>query len=226
MFQRDWLVQIYLSALTVRAVADRISLQEAHAILRAKNTVGKLEQVLDVIFQMLDVDDGDDEDRQRVHTLLLELCRTSEVVESLGKIARFLWEAPDDGWRRWAQDRFTATLGSALLEACQQSCPQMDASDLVLDLDPGPRPSGVESPPEGLREIWITETTTGGGGIVEEVLRVYAGDPRRFFRLAESALDGTDFELVDRELTRLVEYAASRPDLKAALLTVRTAEGN
>jgi hypothetical protein len=225
-FQRDWLVQIYLSALTVRAVTDQVTLQAAHAALQGENLVGELERVLEVIFQTLDADESDEENRQRVHASLLQLCHTADVVTALGQAARVLWEAPDDAWHRWARDRFTATLGGALMEACQQSCPQMDVSDLVLDLDPGPRPAGVEPPPEGLHEIWITEATMGGGGVVEEVLRIYAGDPRRFFRLAESALDGTDFEVVDRELTRLVEYAATRPDLQDALLAVRTADGN
>ena len=112
--------------------------------------VGELERVLEVIFQTLDSEDADEENRQRVHAFLLRLCHTVDVVTALGQAARVLWEAPDEGWHRWARERFTATLGGALMEACQQSCPEMDASDLVLDLDPGPRPAGIEAPAEGM----------------------------------------------------------------------------
>ena len=57
--------------------------------------------------------------------------------------------------------------------------------------------------------MWITEATIGGGGVVEEVLRAFVSDPRRFFRIAESALAATDFDPVDRELTRLLELTAT-----------------
>jgi hypothetical protein len=225
-FQREWLVQLYLSALTIRAASEHSSLAAAKAALHRGGLVEQLAQVLEVIFQALDEAEGEGENRQRLHELLLELCHTQEVISALERLAPMLWEPPDEAWNRWARQRFKSTLGSALMEACQQSCPQMDISDLYLDLEPGPRPPGVAPPAEGLEEIWISETMMGGGGVVEEVLRAYAADPRRFFRLADSALAITDFELVDRELTRLLSQVEHDAELSRALDAVRAAEGN
>jgi hypothetical protein len=225
-FQREWLVQVYLSALIIRASTDRSSLAEAKVALHQGGLVEQLTQVLDVIFQSLSDTDGDGETRQRLHELLLELCHTQEVVSALERLAQVLWEPPDEGWHRWARERFKATLGSAIMEACQQSCPQMDVSDLYLDLEPGPRPPSASPPVEGLEEIWISEAMMGGGGVVEEVLRAFAADPRRFFRLADSALSISDFELVDRELTRFLSELERDADLSRAVEAVRNAEGN
>jgi hypothetical protein len=87
----------------------------------------------------------------------------------------------------------------------------MEAGDLYLDIDAGPMPRGPPSAPEGF------------GGVVEEVLRVYTDDPRRFFRIAQSALAATDFEIVDRELTRILQLSATDAELGRMLADVRSA---
>ncbi len=221
-FQRDWLAQIYLSALVARAVGDEVAVEEAQRRLHAGDIGDTLADVLGVIFQAIDLPGGG-QVRQKVHDTFLALCRTPAVTGVLGSIAPVLWQPPDDGWRRWAERRYKATLGGALLEACQQSCPQMEAGDLYLDIDPGPRPLGSPPVPDGCEEVWITEATIGGGGVVEEILRTFAADPRRFFRIAESALAATDFEIVDRELTRLLALTATDAELNVALDAVRSA---
>ncbi len=221
-FQRDWLAQIYLSALVARAVEDGVGVDEAQRRLHAGDVAGALADVLGVIFQAIDLPGGG-QVRQKVHDAILSLCRTPIVTGALGAIAPVLWQPPDAGWRSWAEGRYRATLGGALLEACQQSCPQMEAGDLYLDVDPGPRPPGSPPMPVGREEVWITEATIGGGGMVEEILRTFAADPRRFFRIAESALAATDFEIVDRELTRLLALTATDAAVNAALDAVRSA---
>jgi hypothetical protein len=143
-FQCEWLVQVYLSALIIRASSEHSSLAEAKAALHCGGFVEQLTEVLDVIFQSIGDTDAEGESRQRLHELLLQLCHTQEVASALGRLAQVLWEPPDEGWHRWARERFKSTLGSALMEACQQSCPQMDVSDLYLDLEPGPPASGRE----------------------------------------------------------------------------------
>lgn len=237
-FQRDWLYQIYLSTLTARALVERQSLEDANDSLKQSGRVGdEMANVLEVIFQTLEVDESEEgeegaqgEDattttyRQPTHERLLALCRTPAVTETLGNIARVLWEETDEGWRDWAALRFKATLGAALLQACFHLCPQFESGDLLLDIDSGPRPRDAQPVRAGLEEIWITESTLGGGGVIEEIIRRYNSDPRDFFRLAEGALQASDFEIVDVELTRLLELQASDGDVVAALHQVREAQ--
>lgn len=224
-FQRDWLAQIYLSALVAHAVRDEVGIDQAHRRLHAGDLGGALAEVLGIIFQAIELPDGS-QSRQKVHDALLTLCRTSGVTSVLDAIAPVLWQSPDGDWLRWAAARYISTLGGALLEACQQSCPQMEAGDLYLDLDPGPRPPGAPPAPDGYEEVWITEATIGGGGVVEEIFRAFAADPRRFFRIAESALAATDFEIVDRELSRLLLFTATDGEVNDALEAVRSASNH
>ena len=219
-FQRGWLAQIYLSALVQSAIGSQIDLKEAHRRLHSGNILSPLTTVLDTIFQSLELPNGTQQP-QRVHDDLLNLCRDQVVIDSLGDLARVLWDPPDQQWRAWAEERFKASLGGALLEACIQSCPQMDGGDLYLDIDCGPRPPEAPQLPPDVCELWVTESTIGGGGIIEEVLRSYVADPRRFFRIAESALAPTDFEIVDRELTRLLDLTIIDSELNAVLNSIR-----
>jgi DEAD/DEAH box helicase/Helicase conserved C-terminal domain len=235
-FQRDWLYQIYLSTLTARALTEHQSLETANAALQQLDKIGEeMANVLEVIFQTLEVDEIEEEGapvanedetrnttyRQPTHERLLTLCRTKPVTDVLSDLARVLWEEPDEEWSRWAALRFKATLGGALLQACFYLCPQFETNDLLLDIDAGPRPAEALPVPDGLEEIWITETTGGGGGVIEEIVRKYNSDPRQFFRLAESALEASDFEIVDVELTNILELQAANLEVSGAFRAFR-----
>ena len=87
----------------------------------------------------------------------------------------------------------------------------LDAGDLTLDIEPGPRPGTAVPTVEGLEEIWLTERTVGGGGIIENFITRYGEDPRRFFDLVESGLRPSDCEIVDEQLT-LILNLMSDPD--------------
>ncbi|AFY67277.1 protein DpdJ [Geitlerinema sp. PCC 7407] len=243
-FQRGWLHQIYLSMLVARALERDIPLPEAFATLQADGVGQAMIAVLDGIFQTLAVEEQNDEEfggdlgedeeqpdphlppgRQPTHERLRELCNTLLIQEVLNDLAPILWNPPDAMWDEWAkQRRFSATLGGALLEACRQLCPQFDSGDLLLDLDPGPRSPDSPAKPEGIEEIWLTEASPGGSGVIEEILQRYAADPAGFFRLVESALEPSDFEIIDSELTNLLELTDSDDSICEALAQVRGAE--
>ncbi len=233
-FQREWLYQIYISMLTARALADQIYLPEAFETLLGGNMGQEMARVLDNIFQTLNVEEtlleeGESapeqiQGRQRVHDRLLALGNADIIQTILNDLAPILWSEPDEEWHSWAALRFKATLGGALLDACGQLCPHFDLGDLILDIDPGPRPPDAPAISEGVEEIWITESTIGGGGVIEEILRRYAADPANFFRLAGSALEPADFEIVDSELTRLLELTQTSADVADAMADVRLAE--
>ena len=237
-FQRDWLFQIYLSMLTARAIRDGLSLAETHQSLTiADNLSAEIASVLDTIFQTLHVEEPDEEQpdsevtapnmpegRQPTHERLLALCQNPVVLDVLNDLAQVLWQEPDPEWHRWSVLRFKATLGCVLLEACYQLCPQFDSSDLLLDIDAGACSPDAFPVPDNLDEIWITEATVGGGGVIEEIVRQYTADPANFFRLAESALEPSDFEVVDAELTKLLELTQTEVEVANTLAQVRSAQ--
>lgn len=233
-FQREWLYQIYISMLTARALTDQITLQQAWEILQQSDIGLQMANVLENIFQTLNIEetlleDGQsDEDRvegrQKVHDKLLVLCNNIEIQSILNNLAPVLWLESDEQCQQWLALRFKSTLGGALLDACRQLCPQFDIDDLILDIDAGAPIDKVDNTEE-IHEIWITESTIGGGGVIEEILTRYAADPANFFRLATSALEPSDFEIVDSELTRLLELIETNDEINNAVAEARVAEG-
>ena len=106
-------------------------------------------------------------------------------------------------------------------------CDDMDASDLVLDLEPGPKADGCKT--DAIDDaIWLTESTRGGGGIIQELLRRYAEDSAKFFRFVEVALHSTDAEVANRELERFIEVILEEPNstLAKSVTQMRTATTN
>jgi len=233
-FQRDWLYQLFMSALVTRAMLEQIDLSQAAKQISRENVADIMAEVMECVFQTLegvaqqDESQGEDEEnqvvRQKVHEELLELCHDKRVTDELINLSSVLWQHPGDEWDNWARERLKCTIGSALLQACLNLSSEFGSGDLRLDIDPGPRPIDAPQIPDGLAEIWITETTSGGGGIVEEIMRQYAEDPRRFFRLVDSCLFPSDYETVDIELTRLVKKLQNDSAVVDCFAQVRNAQ--
>lgn len=236
-FQRDWLYQLFMSALVARAMLDQVNLSQAAELISHENVADIMAEVMESVFQTLEgigqEHDGTqlegEEDsqvvRQKVHTKLLELCRDRRVTDELLRLSSVLWQDPGTEWDDWAQNRFKATLGAALLQASLNISSEFGSGDLRLDIDPGPRPKDSPQCPEGFAEIWITEINSGGGGVVEEIMKRYAEDPRRFFRLVDSCLCPSDYEIVDMELTRLVKLLQQNYRIANNFVKVRNAKG-
>lgn len=219
-FQIRWLSQIYLSALATSAINRNGTLQESWQDSATDSTILNVNEVLGVIFQSIavssqnyddDTADALDDVQQQLQTDLEQLLDEPLVIDSLRRHAVVLWETPNEYWKPWLTRKFKTTLGAAILDGIQQVCLDLDAGDLLLDVESGPRPSFANEKPKGTEEIWITEKTVGGGGIVESFLIRYGEDPRRFFELVENALRPSDYEIADQQLSLLLDWMAS-PD--------------
>lgn len=229
-FQRQWLAEIVLAALTATAVGSAQSLEQAWDAVRSGTSVA-LSSVLDVIFQSISRDADADADaairlEQRRQTELRELFGDESVQPVLDDVVPVLWQEPHISWAAWLQQKFLATLGAAFRDAIQQLCPDVDADDLVVDLDAGLPGPGAEAdlPPPGCGDFWVSETTPGGGGVIERLLPRLAEEPRRFLDLLRSALSESDFETADRELTRFLGWitAGNDTELTDLVMSVRT----
>jgi hypothetical protein len=226
-FRLQWLAQLYMSLIVERALQDQVSLRDAHAFVSAQPVGSELQRALDVIFQALPTPAEDDvpadpgdhhPPRQRLHQALADLAADPAVTQRIAELAPVLWSDPDDSWQHWAALRFAATLGAAVLEGADRVRRDVGAQNLVVDIQ-------VDHPRETC-EIWLSEPSIGGGGIVEEFARRCGDDPRRFFRLTESALAPSDFETVDAELARTLDLAVGDADVRNHLAAVRSASSH
>jgi hypothetical protein len=237
-FQRDWLAQVYLSAISAEALRKAITLEEAEVALYSGSSSTTLREVLETILQWSEVEDDPTAAHQAPNDLprrlqeLLDLLDLATTREALHQASRVLWEGINDDWEPWLRTRFKSTLGAALVEAAHGLCPRMGEDALILDLPPTVGQNRNDTPPITNRsdELWLTESAIGGGGFVEEFLSRYVEDPRRFFRLLDAALAASDLELVSEELGRVLQFVASDLDqaqpLRAGFRAVREAQNH
>ena len=224
-FQRQLLAEIALAAVTAVALEANLTLEAAWTDLRGNRASMRIADVLQVIFQSLPATESNanPEDRleQRRVSEVREMLGEADVLSAIDDAATELWRTPGEDWDPWLQAKFLATLGAAFRDAVQQVCPQEDVStDLLVDLDGGP--SDVK--PTGLADIWLTETSPGGGGLLEHLLPRLTEDPSRFLDLVEGSLGPSDYEIADSELHRFVRWATEQDStVPAQVAQVRNA---
>src|SRR5260370_40938635 len=87
--------------------------------------------------------------------------------ERNGMSAR-LWEPIDAGWEPWLREIFSSTLAAGILRAIQDLCPNLDAENLVVDVEPN-----EDAPAEAECKVWVTERGPGGNGQIEQFVASY-----------------------------------------------------
>lgn len=214
-FMREWLAQVYLSALTHEAIQSQSNLADAGAALQEGRAKIPLTEVLTRLFQTQVIEEEGDEGSEdgmapdRLHHDLAACLQNPDVLEELHDFGALLWEPVDAGWEPWLQGVYHATLAAALLRSVTDLCPNIDSQDLIVDLDRGPASisQDVGFNPE-VGEVWLTENGPGGNGLIEEFMRCYAEDPRRFFATVRSNLGMGEFEVIDHQLRAMANLLA------------------
>ena len=234
-FVRQWLADIYFSALTHDALKREVSLAEASAALADNTASIALHQVLETLFRSPAVqNDNDSEDAKggeedRLRQELDGLLVRTDVLSELRNLAKVLWKPIDVSWEPWLRLNLTSTIAAAVFEAIQNLCPEIEAEDLVVDIDTGHRDDDtVFSDIADGDDFWISETTPGGNGSIEAFLNIHAEDPRRFYKLISTALKPNEYEFIDEQLGRFLnQLVADEPDdeLVEIMQTFRSADG-
>jgi hypothetical protein len=224
---RRQLGELYLTAIVTEAVSQSLKLADAAAVI-GPDLDERLTTIADrqgAVLQF-DEDNVSEEDaaevaraRRGLERLKALLEDHSFVVDRLKQLAEILWNPDPAVARGFVARRYAATVGAAFLLAFQRLCPDADLDQLVVDLDA----SVDDAAPEGFGEVWLTETSTGGGGVIEEVRLETMSSPRRLMRLVEAALSPSDLELVDAELTRVLRIAVDEDVVAESLEAAREA---
>ena len=222
-FAREWLAQLLLSALSNEAVLKGIPLTEAAENLADNRADLSLEATLSLLFQSATIDDADAQGnlQDKLRADLEAYLHDPAVAADLRSLAAILWTPIDPTWEPWLRERLGATIAAAAANAIASLCPEIDSDSLVVDLDPGPREDDDIFAGSPSSEIWISELAPGGNGLIEDVLRQYAEDPRRFFSLMTAALRDNDFLLSDFQMTRYLRELGANPGSNLAIATTR-----
>ncbi|WP_240650601.1 protein DpdJ [Variovorax guangxiensis] len=224
-FVRVRLGEVFLNAACNAARRDEVTLRDAADKIASDGALVDLLEVLDLTLQQASPDDGSPPSsrQERLRSELVQLLSGEPLRQALLASASVLWTEIDVSWERWLRQTYRDTLAASIARAVVDACPGVDASQLLVDTDPGPRPGQDLPAPDD--EVWITETTVGGAGIVEQFIASYAADPRRFSALLDRALDISEWEQIDTRLRRLANALESRevPALCEAIARFRDA---
>jgi hypothetical protein len=211
-FQRDLVAHAYLASIITTALRTRQTLSNAEADVAAGVASASVADVLAILMQWksddYDDSDGDDGEAQRFGSGLTtsQPKRLEEVADLLGdpmvaselhRLAAVLWSPINAAYEGWLRKRFKATLACAFVAAGHEVCPRMAPGTLLADVEPQPSfaPQSLDCD-----ELWISESTLGGGGFVDELLGRYAEDPRRFLRVVYSVLGPSEAEIIADQL--------------------------
>lgn len=207
-FEIGWLWQLEMSMLVAVAVTRQCGLREAAEQVRV-NREYLAEKAMRVIFQSQRVEEDDEEDKVgRLHQKLMEYMADRVVQDALGNNEAFLWDHGDPGLHAWVRSCYISSIGATLLTALLQLLPDLDTDELVMDVEGD--------------NIWISETTAGGIGLISRIADAIALRPREFDLQMLDTLQHCDREQLAgqlRTIAHLVDW--SDEALAAAFAKIR-----
>ncbi|MYS94808.1 MULTISPECIES: protein DpdJ [Streptomyces] len=209
-FQRGWLALVYLTSFSLRGLSDDApDPSSIRSSLADGSWRNDLAEILSVLYR--DEHTGKPaHSNERLIATLTELSDVPAVIDALDRAGQLL-VASDVAIRSadLARRAYTDTVAAAILAAVLRACPDAQDGDLIADV--------VSAAKDGDPSVvWLSETSIGGLGVIEQLSRYYAEDPRRFWRLVETALTPNDYEYVDTTVTRLLRHVTAEPTGVAA----------
>lgn len=203
-FRIDWLHQCLEAMLLTTAVRDQSTLAEAYASIH-DSFEGKLDETLDAMFRASSVIESESAVLSRMGARLKEALKNPAIASRLDDLAPQYWSPEPAAFNRWIRDRTLSTFGHATLAAARQICPEHDPDSVIVDIEPGYDANGKAR----VGDIWLSESSIGGGGLIEALAARVRPDPRRFLRLILRATQPSTHELVDTHLQRVIDLVTT-----------------
>jgi hypothetical protein len=212
-FLATWVTEVVLGA---AALCIQRGLPIASLLGLSRSQWGELasEAVQDVL---LVLDSTEEDEEAPLREAVLEAVSRLDVIASIDAALPRLCERPDSTWEPWLRARFLQTLAAAIQAAAGLICPDFDAEDdCVLDV--------VDD--EGHVAIIISDSSIGGGGLIEALAGRISDDPRRFDQLVVAALEPSDLEEADASLPRALGLLKSDTTVSSLAATFRSASAS
>lgn len=226
--QREWMYQIFFCSAVERALIDGVTVGTAANSLLVDQPLVQFAQVMRTLFVLQESEENDEDPdlvaeaesdsvERRVSRLEARLTNSlgrEDVLAFLAELAPE-FDRPDAGaFALWLRSTIHETLSESLLQACIDTAPRHAATDTLV--------SDVEVDAEkDIARVWISETTVGGGGVVQAFADAFASEPRSLFRAIESAIAPTDLEMTSHGLRRFLISACEDSAIAALVAQLR-----
>lgn len=132
---------------------------------------------------------------------VLDFLADGSVLQAIRAAALVTGADRDAAWQNWLRTRFAATVGAMFVDAVATACPEIDSSQLALDIEP----NGIGDP--ACAEVWLTEMTPGGTGQIERLQATLGQEAGRFARILEASAVPGDIEELDHSLRSFIEMS-------------------
>jgi superfamily II DNA or RNA helicase len=190
-FEVDRLWELEFSMLVITAIERQCSIADAATYLHT-NRREMANDVMSMIFQGQQTEDEDEERVGRLHEKLLQLLEDTQLQLAVKDAEHVLWEQQEDQFFAWLQSCYTSSLGSVLFTALTDLMPDIDPDEVALDIDG--------------EQIWISEMTPGGVGIISRLAETLEFKPREFELKMLDTLEYCERQQLAIQLDTIAEY--------------------
>lgn len=196
-FEIEWLWQICLSSTIATAIGKRCTLEEAIDYYRA-HIIRISERTLEVIFQTTVVKSEEDAEGEQAEedTKLYKSLRASLNNDSV--MAHFITHldilykdlTEYDAFYPWIENRVHASVAASIQRAIDLLLPDVNTEDMVIDIHDN--------------KIWLSETDSGGMGVISSIASAITNEPRMFEELFIHAADDCPRSELAKSLSAIV----------------------
>lgn len=218
-FERHWLQEVMLNAIIIVSEQKELSLEKANEVLNNDSSI-----IFEVLYELFNTDirlinedtDEDTTSESRLYTRLRELLDTKEIRVYLHSIFHSAISVDDINWWVWIRNSLHQSFAESVLSACQRLTPNQSAIDTLL-VDPLPiKETDTEA------EIWITESSAGGVGVLDSLVTVIGSNPTLLFQSIDAATQLSDYEHVVDSLEYFISLVNENNEINAMSLQVCT----
>ena len=190
-FEIEWLWQLELSMLAATAISKNITLEEA-AFEVNQNRLPIAERTMRVIFQSQKQEDTNQEDLEgRLFRKLTEYLNIPAVIDAICDSEKVLWSQPETSFYTWLERCYRSSLGASIFTAITRLIPDIQSDDLIMDVEGD--------------SIWVTETTSGGIGLISRIASAISLRPRDFELQLQDTLQYCEREQLADQLSIIAQ---------------------
>ena len=191
-FTIDWLMQLELSMITATAISKQCTIEQACGPVDSNRHVFA-ERTLKVIFQsQREIDEV--ESYGRLHQQIMALIDDPAVGNILKETSNVLWKDNDADFDEWLEEVYASSIGASIFSAITKLVPDIDHDELTMTMDN--------------LDIWITENTAGGVGIVSKIADTITKSPRNFELQIRETIEHCDREEISNQLKGVTNLLA------------------
>ena len=224
-FKAKWVSECFLAHLALEKSQSETDLKSCIESICSGNGKLSLLAIPEMLFQLGEqyienesVDDVVLKFDQLLQTSLRTCLSEPEMIGILNETSRCLYAPLVDiaDFLSWSRQILGNTLAAGVSQALCTLFPNVDDRSINADVE-----IGIKGTDE--IDIWVSETESGGIGIISALQDLYRTDPMRVLNALHKSLQPGDYERLDRDLQAILEASSETSPVERSLAGIRDA---